>query len=81
MYWFAIPSTGKLWKGLSQGRNELLSLIKRKRHKEMFLAELEKKRLRFSPLDVRFHVRDLIGSGHLKTVQTTSGLIVRILKD
>ncbi|XP_010467810.1 PREDICTED: serine/threonine-protein kinase 19 homolog isoform X2 [Camelina sativa] len=81
MYWFAIPSIGKLWKGLLQGRNELLSLIKRKRHKEMFLAELEKKRLRFSPLDVRFHIRDLIGSGHLKTVQTTSGLIVRIPKD
>ncbi|XP_006298241.2 serine/threonine-protein kinase 19 isoform X1 [Capsella rubella] len=81
MYWFTIPSIGKLWKGLLQGRNELLSLIKRKRHKEMFLAELEKKRLRFSPLDVRFHIRDLIGSGHLKTVQTTSGLIVRISRD
>ncbi|KAL1219359.1 hypothetical protein V5N11_007888 [Cardamine amara subsp. amara] len=81
MYWFTIPSIGKLWKGLLQGRNELLSMLKRKRHKEMFLAELEKKRLRYSPLDMRFHIRDLIGSGHLKTVQTTSGLIVRISRD
>ncbi|CAN8270964.1 unnamed protein product [Cochlearia groenlandica] len=81
MYWFAIPSAGKLWKGLLQGRKELLSLLKRKRHKEMFLAELEKKRLRFSPMDIRFHIRDLIGSGHLKTVETTSGLLVRVSRD
>ncbi|CDY31959.1 hypothetical protein HID58_024583 [Brassica napus] len=73
MYWFAIPGIGKL--------KELLSLLKRKRHKEMFLAELEKKRLRYSPLDMRFHIRDLIGSGHLKTFQTTSGLVVRVSTD
>ncbi|CAN7076909.1 unnamed protein product [Brassica oleracea var. botrytis] len=81
MYWFAIPSIGKLWKALLQGRKELLSLLKRKRHKEMFLAELEKRRLRYSPLDMRFHIRDLIGSGHLKTFQTTSGLVVRVSND
>ncbi|RID52547.1 hypothetical protein BRARA_G00006 [Brassica rapa] len=81
MYWFAIPGIGKLWKALLQGRKELLSLLKRKRHKEMFLAELEKKRLRYSPLDMRFHIRDLIGSGHLKTFQTTSGLVVRVSTD
>ncbi|CAA7013987.1 unnamed protein product [Microthlaspi erraticum] len=81
MYWFTVPSVGKLWKGLLQGRKELLSLLKHKRHKEMFLAQLEKKRLRFSPLDMRFHIRDLIGSGHLKTFQTTSGLVVRVSRD
>ncbi|CAH8372568.1 unnamed protein product [Eruca vesicaria subsp. sativa] len=81
MYWFAIPNIGKLWKALLQGRKELLSLLKRKRHKEMFMAELEKKRLRYSPLDMRFHLRDLIGSRHLKTFQTTSGLVVRVSTD
>ncbi|KAG2323631.1 hypothetical protein Bca4012_059101 [Brassica carinata] len=81
MYWFTIPSIGKLWKALLQGRKELLSLLKRKRHKEMFLSELEKKRLRYSPLDMRFHIRDLIGSAHLKIFQTTSGLVVRVSND
>jgi len=47
----------------------------------MMLASMEKKRLRFSPLDMRFHLRDLIGSGHLKTVQTSTGLLVRVSKD
>ncbi|RVX19462.1 hypothetical protein CK203_008781 [Vitis vinifera] len=43
----------------------------------MMLAPLEKKRLRLSPLDMRFHLRDLIGSGHVKTVHTPTGLVVR----
>lgn len=65
----------------SQGRNELLSVLRRKKYKEMMMSCLEKKHLRFSPLDMRFHIRDLIGSGQLKTVETPSGLIVRVAKD
>ncbi|KAL4596501.1 hypothetical protein ACB092_12G167400 [Castanea dentata] len=81
MYWFAIPNIGSVLKGLSQGRKEVLSFLNRRRYKEMMLASMEKKRLRFSPLDTRFHLRDLIGSGHLKTVQTSTGLLVRVSKD
>lgn len=47
----------------------------------MMLAPLEKKLLRYSPLDMRFHLRDLIGSGHLKTAKTPTGLVVRVSKD
>ncbi|KAL1329850.1 hypothetical protein HN51_047042 [Arachis hypogaea] len=81
MYWFAIPNVGTLLKGLAQGRNELISLLSRRRYKEMMLATLEKKRLRMSPLDMRFHLRDLIGSGHLRTDHTPTGLIIRVSKD
>lgn len=81
MYWFAIPNIGSVLKGLSQGRKEILSFLNRRKYKEMMLALLEKKRLRFSPLDMRFHLRDLIGSGHLKTIHTPTGLVVRISKD
>ncbi|XP_020079715.1 serine/threonine-protein kinase 19 homolog isoform X2 [Ananas comosus] len=81
MYWFAIPNIGSILKGLSQGRKELLSLLNRRKYKEMPLAPLEKKRLRLSPLDMRFHLRDLIGSGHLKSLQTPAGIIVRVAKD
>lgn len=80
-YWFSIPNIGSVLKGLSQGRNELLSVLRRRKYKEMMMSCLEKKRLRFSPLDMRFHIRDLIGSGQLKTVETPSGLIVRVAKD
>lgn len=81
MYWFTIPNIGSLLKNLSQGRQELLSFLKRRRYKEMMMATLEKKSLRFSPLDMRFHLRDLIGSGCLKTSQTPSGLVVQVAKD
>ncbi|ONH93255.1 hypothetical protein PRUPE_8G221800 [Prunus persica] len=63
------------------GRKEVLSLLNRRRYKEMMLAPLEKKLLRYSPLDMRFHLRDLIGSGHLKTAKTPTGLVVRVSKD
>ncbi|KAK2648772.1 hypothetical protein Ddye_016261 [Dipteronia dyeriana] len=81
MYWFAVPNIGSILKGLSQGRKELLSFLNRRRYKEMMLAPLEKKQLRLSPLDMRFHLRDLIGSGHLKTFHTPTGLVVRVSKD
>ncbi|KAH7836800.1 hypothetical protein Vadar_005842 [Vaccinium darrowii] len=81
LYWFAIPNIGSLLKSLSQGRKELLSFLNRRKYKEMMMASLEKKNLRLSPLDMRFHLRDLIGSGHLKTVETPSGLVVRVVKD
>ncbi|KAF6154781.1 hypothetical protein GIB67_032393 [Kingdonia uniflora] len=64
-----------------KGRKELLSFLNRRKYKEMALAVLEKKRLRFSALDMRFHIRDLIGSGHLKIVHTPTGLFIRISKD
>ncbi|KAF5182341.1 Serine/threonine-protein kinase [Thalictrum thalictroides] len=81
MYWFAIPNIGSVLKGLSQGRKELMSFLNRRKFKEMMLALLEKKRLRMSPLDMRFHLRDLIGSGKLKTLQTPAGLMVQVSKD
>ncbi|XP_047169879.1 uncharacterized protein LOC124838340 isoform X12 [Vigna umbellata] len=64
-----------------KGRKEIISLLSRRRYKEMMLSSLEKKRLRTSPLDVRFHLRDLIGSGHLRTDQAPTGLIIRVSKD
>lgn len=81
MYWFSVPNIGPILKGLSQGRKEILSLLNRRKYKEMLLSSLEKTRLRSSPLDVRFHLRDLIGSGHIKAFQTPTGLLARVSTD
>ncbi|XP_050364813.1 uncharacterized protein LOC126783396 [Argentina anserina] len=72
IYWFAIPNIGTVLKGLSQSTNFL--------NWKIFTHYLLK-RLRFSSLDMRFHLRDLIGSGHLKTVQIPTGIVVRVSKD
>ncbi|CAL0299669.1 unnamed protein product [Lupinus luteus] len=79
-YWYAIPSIGSLLKGLAQGRNDIISFLSRRRYKEMTLAHLEKKHVQMSPLDMRFHLHDLIGSGHLGTDQAPTGLIIRVSK-
>jgi hypothetical protein len=54
----------------------------------MFFLEVQgdatlhrRRRLTFSPLDTRFLLRDLIGSGHIKIVQTPTGLLARVSRD
>lgn len=64
-----------------KGRKEVLSSLNRRNYKEMLVSSLEKTRLRLSTLDVWFHLRDLIGSGHIKTVHTPTGLLARISID
>lgn len=59
---------------------ELLGMLTRRRHPEMFMKELEKKKLQSSPLGVRWHVRDLLGSGTLLQTQTTVGPLLRVVK-
>jgi len=41
IYWFSIPRIGPILKGLSQGRKEILSLLNRRKYKEMPLSSLE----------------------------------------
>ncbi|KAL3693983.1 hypothetical protein R1sor_007634 [Riccia sorocarpa] len=80
-YWFAIPSIGSLLKSLTQGRKELTSFLSRRRYKEIIQAVLEKKRLRTSQFDMRFHIRDLLGSGHIHLVNTPVGPLIRLSND
>ncbi|KAH9308479.1 hypothetical protein KI387_036390, partial [Taxus chinensis] len=59
-YWFSIPNVGFLLKSLNQGRKELLKFLTRRRYKEILLSALEKRSMRLSTLDMRFHLRDLL---------------------
>lgn len=55
-------------------------MLSRRRYPEMFIKELEQKKLGQSLLDSRFHIRDLIGLGSIAKVDTTSGPLLRIIK-
>ena len=55
-------------------------MLSRRRHPEMFVKELEKKKLRDSRLGMQFHVRDLLGNGQLQKSSTTSGPLLRVVK-
>ena len=54
--------------------------MSRRRYSELRERDLEGYKLQRSLLDVRFHVRDLIGMGGLERVQTTSGPLLRAPK-
>uniref|UniRef100_A0A804R6Z6 Serine/threonine-protein kinase 19 n=1 Tax=Zea mays TaxID=4577 RepID=A0A804R6Z6_MAIZE len=49
IYWFSIPRIGPILKGLSQGRNEILSLLNRRKYKEMPLSSLENTNIQHDP--------------------------------
>ena len=55
-------------------------MLSRRRHPEMFVRELEKKKLRDSRLGMQFHIRDLLGNGQLQKSSTTSGPLLRVVK-
>ncbi len=65
-YWFAIPNAGFFLKACTKGRQEVVGLLKRQKHKELLQEEIENKRLRTSFLGPMFHVKDLIGQGILE---------------
>jgi hypothetical protein len=52
--------------------------LQRRRYAEIPERELEKRRLQRSVLGVRFHVRDMLGSGALLRLDTTVGPVLRL---
>ncbi len=59
---------------------EVVAALSRKRYKEAFLKDVMKWKLRNSCLDMRWHVRDLLGRGVFTQVTTTSGPLLRVVK-
>ena len=66
--------------GLAWPAQELLGALTRRRQPHAFLRDLATWPLRSSPLGLRFHLRDLLGSGVLVRVATPAGEILRVAK-
>jgi hypothetical protein len=60
-----------------EGRKEVLAIIKRTKYKELLQKDLEKKKLKKSSSDIRWHIRDMAASGELLVVETLRGPLVR----
>jgi len=78
-FWFCIPHGGSLIKCIVKGRSEILSRLKKLKFREILLADLCKKKLRYSTLSVDFHIKDLIGLGQVESMPTTSGALIRLI--
>jgi serine/threonine-protein kinase 19 len=76
-FWFSVPNFGVFYGNLVKGRTEILKLLNKTKFKEMFLSELEKKKLRLSALPIPFLLKDMIGLGILERVTTTTGNLIK----
>ena len=74
---FSMPNAGPAVRGIGTGRKEVLGILKKRKHSEILVRELMKRKLKTSPLGVRWHLRDLVGSGLVVEIQTTVGVLIR----
>ncbi|CAB1117281.1 unnamed protein product [Ectocarpus sp. CCAP 1310/34] len=81
-YWFSMPQLGKVITSIARGRKDVLAALKRTRYKEMRRAALEKKNpAKATGLPLSFHVRDLLGLGLIRELDTPSGMFLRLPSD
>lgn len=73
---------GKVITSIARGRKDVLAALKRTRYKEMRSAALEKKNpAKATGLPLSFHVRDLLGLGMIRELDTPSGMFLRLQSD
>lgn len=73
---------GKVVVAISRGRKGITAALKRTRYKEMKRSALQKKNpAKDSGLPFSFHVRDLLGLGVVRELDTPSGAFLRLARD
>ncbi|CAN0513322.1 unnamed protein product [Scytosiphon promiscuus] len=70
---------GKVITSISLGRKDVVGALKRTRYKEMRRAALEAKNpAKATGLPISFHIRDLLGLGMIRELDTPSGAFLRL---
>lgn len=73
---------GKVIAAISQGRKDVMGALKRTRYKEMRRSALEAKNpAKKTRLPLGFHIRDLLGLGMIRELDTPSGMFLRLAPD
>lgn len=72
---------GKMIVAINSGRKDLMNMIKRTKYKEIRRKALESKNPVKSGLPLGFHIRDLVGNGFLRELDTPSGVFLRLSRD
>ncbi|KAI7888454.1 serine-threonine protein kinase 19-domain-containing protein [Mucor mucedo] len=66
LYWFSIPRQGKFMSNLSNGRTEILRIIKKRPTRDIMEKMLKQKKLVKTKFMMEFLMHDLIGSGRVE---------------
>lgn len=73
---------GKVVTAISRGRKDVVAALKRTRYKEMRRVAMEAKNpAKSTGLPLSFHVRDLLGLGMIRELDTPSGMFLRLPSD
>ncbi|PXF44584.1 Serine/threonine-protein kinase 19 [Gracilariopsis chorda] len=78
-YNFCFPGMGMFMKNREAGAKHILSILKRTPYKEMVLTKLQLRTLKDTCFTARWHVRDVVGSGQAECVDTSVGVLVRLV--
>ncbi|XP_049649003.1 serine/threonine-protein kinase 19 isoform X2 [Accipiter gentilis] len=78
-WWLAVPGVGRFVRAFVRGRQALLGVVRRSRHREVLLRELRQRRAPpGARLGVGYLLHDLLGAQLLRSVPTTSGPMLRL---
>ncbi|KAF9545255.1 Serine/threonine-protein kinase 19 [Mortierella hygrophila] len=77
-YRFAIRQGGLFVTHFLKGRLEILRTIKRQMFSDMLTSAITAKPLRGSFLPHEFHIHDLVGSGRVQSITTSSGQLLKL---
>lgn len=81
-WWFSFPGAGQFVKMFHKGRQIALRMIRMTNYKEILLSELKSRKSPASmKLGILYHVYDLVGSDLVKCIESSSGLLLRIIEE
>jgi hypothetical protein len=77
-FYFNVPSAGQFITDVKKGREEVQSMLRRKKYKEIMLHTLQERTLKKSSLTIVWHMRELLGLGLAEIIETSNGKMVRL---
>ncbi|KAL9956715.1 hypothetical protein ACROYT_G038236 [Oculina patagonica] len=78
-WWLSIPGAGVFMKNFTNGRTALIRMLRQRKYREILEKDLlTRKFASHSKLGIAYHVYDIIGAELVKSVETTSGRLLRL---
>ncbi|XP_074638459.1 inactive serine/threonine-protein kinase 19-like [Acropora palmata] len=78
-WWLSIPGAGVFMKNFSNGRKALVQMIRKRKYREILERDLLSRNFdSHSKLGIAYHTYDIIGAEIVKSVETTSGRLLRL---
>ncbi|KAI8643894.1 serine-threonine protein kinase 19-domain-containing protein [Parasitella parasitica] len=78
VFWFSVHNQGSFMSSLSNGRLQILRILKRRSTKDIMEKLLKQKKLNKSSFGMEFLMHDLIGSGRVERFATAMGDLIRL---